>query len=393
MGEEFLHTNHGADNWFLHIETFDPHEPYYSPQEYKDLYPHGWNGPHFDWPPYAQVKESPEAVRHMRCQNAALISMCDRNLGKVLDLMDRYDLWKDTMLIVNTDHGFLLGEHDWWAKCVQPFYEEVAHTPLFIWDPRCKKKGERRKALVQMIDLAPTLLEYFGVKVPADMEGMPLRATVADDTPVRKAGLFGLHGGHVNVTDGRFVYMRACATPENQPLNEYTLMPAHMRRTFGTDELQDIKLAEPFKFTKGCRTMQIAGRQWKNPYPFGHMLFDLVKDPKQEHPLKDKAVEERMIRLMVDLMLKNDSPAEQFVRLGLEKYLPLRAQRKTGQLQVAGSRSQVTEHDPGSGLQLGTGNMQLRIKKAQRKSGKWCEEGKGREENRPGQALKWGLAQ
>ncbi len=37
--------------------------------------------------------------------------MCDYSLGRILDLMDEYDLWKDTMLIVGTDHGFLLAEH------------------------------------------------------------------------------------------------------------------------------------------------------------------------------------------------------------------------------------------------------------------------------------------
>ncbi len=72
---------------------------------------------------------------------AALLSMCDHYLGKVLDLMDELDLWKDTLLIVCTDHGFLLGEHDWWAKIVQPFFNEVAHAPLFIWDPRCGYTG------------------------------------------------------------------------------------------------------------------------------------------------------------------------------------------------------------------------------------------------------------
>ena len=46
--------------------------------------------------------------------------------------MDQYDLWEDTMLIVNTDHGFLLGEHGWWGKTVMPMYDEIAHTPLYL---------------------------------------------------------------------------------------------------------------------------------------------------------------------------------------------------------------------------------------------------------------------
>ena len=67
---------------------------------------------------------------------AALVSMCDASLGRVLDLMDELEAVDDTLLIVNTDHGFLLGEHDWWAKNKQPWYNELARTPLFIWDPQ-----------------------------------------------------------------------------------------------------------------------------------------------------------------------------------------------------------------------------------------------------------------
>lgn len=317
MGEQFLRTNHAEDNWFLHLETFDPHEPYFSSQRFKDLYPHDYDGPVFDWPSYKRVTETPEQVQHMRYMSAALHSQCDHYLGRVLDLMDELELWDDTMLIVNTDHGFLLGEHDWWAKCSQPFYNEIAHTPLFIWDPRCGKRGERRRSLVQTIDLPATLLEYFGVDTPPDMQGVPLRETVASDAPVREAGLFGLHGAHVNVTDGRYVYMRAPASAENRPLHEYTLMPTHMRHTFSPDELREATLAEPFGFTKACPVLRVPARPWLNAHQFGTMLFDLESDPAQERPMTDPAVEQRMIEHMVRLMADNDAPSEQLERLGL----------------------------------------------------------------------------
>ena len=319
LAEEFLRTNAGSDNWFLHVETFDPHEPYFSPERFKALYPHAYDGPHFDWPDYRRVTEDPAMVAHLRYESAALHSMCDHYLGRFLDTMDALDLWKDTLLIVNTDHGFLLGEHGWWAKCAMPFYDEVAHTPLFIHDPSGAAAGQRRASLVQTIDLAPTVLEYFGVARPADMQGVPLRETVARDTPVREAGLFGLFGGHVNCTDGRYVYMRAPVRPENTPLHEYTLMPTHMRHTFGVNELQDIQLSEPLPFTKGCRTMKIAGGTWGKPHEFGTLLFDLASDPGQEHPIRDAAVEARMTRLLVASMKANQAPVEQYERLGLAR--------------------------------------------------------------------------
>lgn len=317
MGEEFLRANHSEDNWFLQIETFDPHEPYFSSQRFKDLYPHDYDGPHWDWPGYCRVTETPEQVRHLRYMSAALHSQCDHYLGRVIDLMDELKLWDDTMLIVNTDHGFLLGEHDWWAKCAQPWYNEVAHTPLFIWDPRCGKQAERRDSLVQTIDLPATLLEYFGVERPPDMQGVPLKDTVASDAPVRQAGLYGLHGAHVNVTDGRYTYMRAPASEANQPLYEYTLMPTHMRHTFAPEEFKDMDLAEPFPFTKGCRTVRVPARPWLDAHQFGTMLFDLHSDPAQEHPIDDPEAEQRMIDHLTRLMRENDAPGEQFERLGL----------------------------------------------------------------------------
>ncbi len=318
-GVEFIRRNHDQDNWFLQIETFDPHEPFFSQQQYKDLYAdhyRRYRGKHFDWPPYRPVQETAEEVEHCRYEYAALLSMCDAYLGVVLDVMDELDLWNDTMLIVNTDHGFLLGEHDCWAKGWMPWYQELAHIPLFAWDPRCGKRGERRQSLVQTIDLAPTLLEFFGIDPTPDMRGRPLANTIASDTPVREAGLFGHFGGHVNVTDGRYVYMRGAVNEENQPRYEYTLMPTRMRNPFAADELQGSELAEPFSFTKGCRPLRIpGGGMWRGSPR--NLLFDLEADQAQEHPLQDQQIEAQMTAHLVRLMKEGDAPLEQYQRLGL----------------------------------------------------------------------------
>jgi len=321
QGLEFIETNKDQDNWFLHMETFDPHEPFFSNSNYKALYPHDYNGPEFYWPFYKRVTEPRDQVEHMRYEYAALLSMCDAYMGKVLDAFDRLDLWKGTMLIVNTDHGFMLSEHDWWAKVVMPWYNELANTPLFIWDPRSRCANEKRGSLVQTIDLAPTLLEFFGVDRPKDMLGAPLRETIASDAGVREAALYGLHGAHVNCTDGRYVYMRAPANPDNSPLFNYTLMPTHMTGRFKPDELKNATLAEPFEFTKGCPTLKTPARAWAHQHEFGTMLFDLESDPGQLHPIDNPKLEDRMIRHMVRLMKENDAPPEQYARLGVEEYL------------------------------------------------------------------------
>jgi arylsulfatase A-like enzyme len=318
-GVDFIRRNAGEDNWFLQIETFDPHEPFFTQQHYKDLYPHAYNGRHFDWPPYRRVQETPEEIEHVRYEYAALLSMCDHYLGQILNLMDDLQLWDDTMLIVCTDHGFLLNEHDWWAKNNMPMWDEVAHTPLFIWDPRSRVQGERREQLVQMIDFPATLLEYFGVEQPPAMQGIPLGPVIAQNAPTREAILFGYHGAAVNVTDGRYVYMRA-APGDNTPLYEYTLMPTHMATLFGVDELQQWEQAGPFSFTKGCPVMKIPGRPAHTAHTvheLGHLLYDLQDDPSQQAPLADPEIEARMIRHLLDLMQANEAPAEQYQRLGL----------------------------------------------------------------------------
>jgi arylsulfatase A-like enzyme len=323
MGEDFLDMNHKHDNWFLHLETFDPHEPYFSADRFKELYDFDFSKSREDWPNYTNGTETEkyrELLHHYRFLNAALISQCDHYLGKILDKMDEYDLWDDTMLIVNTDHGFLLGEHDWWGKCHMPFYNEIANTPFFIWDPRSKVAGEHRQSLVQTIDIAPTLLDFFGLDLPKDMQGKPLGQTIIDDTPVREAGLFGMFGGHVNVTDGKYVYMRSAGGEKNWPLYEYTHMPTHMRRTFEVEQMQKLEeLGGPFEFTKGCRVMKIPSGSWMNPWKFGHLLFDVENDPKQENPIKDAEIEKKMLDHLIREMKANDAPKEQYERLGLDR--------------------------------------------------------------------------
>lgn len=319
LGLEFIEKNFEEDNWFLQVETFDPHEPFFVPQKYIDLYDDKYEGPHFDWPDYSIVLETPEQVEHCRKLYAASISMCDANLGKILDMMDEKDLWKDTMLIVNTDHGFFLGEKDWWAKMLPPCYNEIAHIPFFVWDPRVGKKNERRKALVQTIDIAPTILEFFKVRRPKTMQGKVLKDTINTDLKIREAALFGTHGGHVNVTNGNYTYMRAPVNISNNPLYEYTLMPTHMNNFFSTEGLKSVELAEPFTFTKGCKTMKIQEPEIIAGVSgvFGTFLFDLQKDPQQERPLLDFNIEKQMISLLIDLMKESDAPVEQYERLGI----------------------------------------------------------------------------
>lgn len=316
-GIDFIDRNKNEDDWFLQIETFDPHEPFYTQQVYKDLYPDEYDGPHYDWPIYGNVPQREGALKHLRYEYAALLSMCDTYLGKVLDKIDEYNMWDDTMLIVNTDHGFLLGEKQWLGKNMPSWYNETANTPFFMYDPRSKVQNERRQALAQTIDIAPTLLEYFGADIPEDMQGRSLKNVVSDDEKIRDAALFGIHGGHVNITDGRYVYMRA-SNLCNAPLYEYTLMPSNMKSMMPVKVLKNSKFGAKFDFTKGVPTMKIKPAMvFVNSFLQGNRLYDLSIDPLQENPIDDAGIEAEMTKIMADAMIKNDTPKEQFKRIAM----------------------------------------------------------------------------
>ena len=323
-GLEFLSVNSDKDNWFLQIETFDPHEPFDSPQEFRNLYEDHYNGPHFDWPSYAPVTETKEVVEHGRKEYAALLSMCDRNLGRILDFMDNYNMWDNTMLIVNTDHGFMLGEKDWWAKSVMPCYNELANTPFFLWDPRRKVKNERRQSLCQTIDIPATLLEFFHIDRPCEMMGQPLCEVQKADSPVRQYGIFGFHGSFVNITDGDWIYMRASESVSNQPLNEYTLLPLHQQGFFTSEELKEAEIREAFSFSKDCKLLKIpvisrlSNMTFCNSFQYGHMLWNLKDDPDQLSPVNNPQKESELINALIQALKECDTPEEQFIRLGID---------------------------------------------------------------------------
>ena len=165
--------------------------------------------------------------------------------------------------------------------------------------------------------MAPTILEFFGMEIPKDMQGKSLKETIESDKKVREACLFGWHGNQINCTDGKYVYMRGEAVNTNASLYEYTLMPTHIKSRFSIEELKNFETAEPFSFTKGCRTMKIEVKNFNQHYRFGTQLFDTEKDPYQEQPIINIDKEVRMANLMRKLMQESDAPYEQYARIGL----------------------------------------------------------------------------
>jgi len=320
-GLEFLDTNRDSDDWLLQIETFDPHEPFFAPDRFKAPFATGWNGPIRDWPRYGRVEELPEEADELRANYYATLAHCDYLLGKLLDYFDEHEMWQDTALIVTTDHGFLLGEHDFWAKNRMLLYQELVNIPLFVHDPRAPQ-AERISRLTQSIDIAPTMLDLFNIPFPPEFEGISLMQEEVE----RKALIYGYFGAAVNITDGRYTYHRYPADIHHQEIYQYTVMPTHIATFFSPEELSQATLVPPFSWSKSVPLLKVPvihrSPMYQNYGPGCLLeddtrLYDLQTDPGQTTPIQDGAVEERLAQWMVDLMKANDAPAEAFSRLAL----------------------------------------------------------------------------
>lgn len=144
-----------------------------------------------------------------------------------------------------------------------------------------------------------------------------MERAIAEDASIREGALFGVFGGHVNVTDGRYVYMHAPVSMDNQPLYEYTLMPMHMRFPFDPSELSCTELYSGFRFLKGAKVLCVPARSGINPYWYGTRLYDLASDPDEKASIRDNEEERRLLGIMRDLMKRNEAPLDQYQRLGI----------------------------------------------------------------------------
>ena len=329
LGQKFLEKNHKQDNWLLQLECFDPHEPFHAPPRFREMYPTNYDGPILDWPFYKRVNESPDEIAEMRANYAALTTMCDEYFGKILNFFDENNMWKDTCLILTTDHGFLLGEHDWWSKNRMPVFDEISRIPLMVYHPEFKNQsGTRRKSLTQTIDIMPTIMELHNHSIPEDVSGNSIMPLFAKDTPIRSSAIFGYFGAACNITDGTHVYHRYPEKLNADGLYEYTLMPTRMTTRFPISDLVGATLTDPFSFTKGAPLMKLKPRTNEKGDPVEcqgmdfedtkTQLYNLEDDPKQENPINDPEIEAKLISEMIHHMNDADAPKEMYSRFNLK---------------------------------------------------------------------------
>ena len=325
---DFIGRNKDADDWFLMLECFDPHEPFHAPERFKAPFRTGWQGGVLDWPHYERVAESPGEIAEIRANYAALLSMCDHYFGRLLDALDAHGMWDDTCVVLSTDHGFLLSEHGWWGKARMPYYEEISHIPLIVHHPDYRAQGgTRRGVLTQTTDLMPTFLDVHGLgDPPAEARARSLLPALAGSEAVREAAVFGVFSGPIGVTDGRYVLYHYPPDIFAEGLVEYTLAPAHMTEPFSIAELCTARLAKPFDFTRGAPLLAIDALADAKRVPnndgigfddLGTRLYDLDADPRQQRPIEDAAIAGRLRAAMLAELAAHDAPAELYRWYGL----------------------------------------------------------------------------
>lgn len=164
--------------FFIWHNNWGPHEPYFVPQEYYDMYKDveipEWEN--YDWKPQNpygpdQIKRHPnvdeltwddwqESIRHYY----AFATFIDDQIGRILEHVDKKGIADNTIIIFSSDHGETLGSHYGLTDKGWNHYEEIQRIGLIVKDPRNpeNKQGQVRKELTSLLDLYPTILDYAG---------------------------------------------------------------------------------------------------------------------------------------------------------------------------------------------------------------------------------------
>lgn len=185
--------------FFLGVGFVKPHLPFTCPQKYWDLYPadtiklpdnyyptksapeaafHNWYElrTYGGIPPKGSISD--DTARSLIRGYRACISFADAQVGRVLAELDRLGLRDNTIVVLWGDHGYHLGENGVFTKMTN--FELGTHAPLIVSAPGMKTAGQRTRALVEFVDMYPTLAELAGVPLPAHLEGTSFAPLLAE---------------------------------------------------------------------------------------------------------------------------------------------------------------------------------------------------------------------
>jgi arylsulfatase A-like enzyme len=317
------------DRFLLVVDEFDPHEPFDTPEPYASMYDDSWQGPHLIWPPYAigAIKNGVLTEREgqqVRACYGGKLTLIDNWLGKVLDAIDRNNLWEDTAVILCTDHGHYLGEKDIWGKPAAPGYEPMTHIPLMIAWPGIAPGT--RSALTTTVDIFATLAEVFGVQPQHLTHGRSLIPLLKGEAQsIRDIVLTGSWGREVNMIGNGWKYVRAPAGA-NAPLS----MWSNRWSTMPVSQAPQLTLPRPdsraFLDHMPGTTVPVLRQpfQASDTLPYwavgafsGNYVFNLVDDRQEEHNLAGTPKEQELADRLRQVLKDVQAPDDQFTRLGL----------------------------------------------------------------------------
>ncbi len=191
---------HGEKPFFMACGIHKPHVPYLAPDKYFEMYPKAKlqfapASPDF-WdhvPKIAQTSRHVEFGFEFGVENDALrreyiqayhacISFIDAQIGLVFDALKRSGHWDDTIVVLISDHGYMLGEKFMWGKVM--LFEQCDRIPMIIRAPGITNPGSTSEGLVELVDLFPTLAELCTVNPPEDLQGQSIVSILRNpDTP------------------------------------------------------------------------------------------------------------------------------------------------------------------------------------------------------------------
>lgn len=327
---EWLRTSAPShERFFLFVDEFDPHEPFDTPLPYAGMYDPGWSGPLSIWPPYligataSGALDARKAV-HIRANYGSKLTMIDRWFGHLLGAIEEAGLAESTAVVLCTDHGHYLGEHDIFGKPGAPIYSELARIPLLVrWPGQAARDVD---ALSTSVDLHATIRDFFGARADHPTHGRSLLPVIEGTaTSVRELALFGYWGRHVGVTDGRHRYLRGCGET-NLPLsvwsNRWSTMPTPFPNTRlpRPDRRARLETMPGTDVPVICQPFEAGDRLpfWAaGPPPSESFLFDTEDDPAETLNRAGSAAEAAFVDAVADELRSIAAPADLLRRIGV----------------------------------------------------------------------------
>ena len=169
----WMEENHASGPFFLWVDFFDPHEPWDPPEYLVRRYDPDYDGTPMLHPNYGPADAyTPAELHNLQAHYKAEAELVDRWIGQILRKIDDLALWDDSIVVVTSDHGFSIGEHERAGKSnihdqddrYWPIYPEVGHVPFLVAGPGIPR-GQTLELLAQPMDVLPTLCDVAGVTV------------------------------------------------------------------------------------------------------------------------------------------------------------------------------------------------------------------------------------